>query len=92
MSTCYSESCIKLERLEDTSSQNSVLLYGLCHRACEPQFVLYGYKCSNFVAFYADGTVIPVCCASLASDFLGDFFSLAPILSTYSGYLIKFGI
>jgi hypothetical protein len=88
MSTCY----IKLEPLEDTGSQNSVLLYGLCHRAREPQFVLYGYICSHFVAFHVEGTLIPVCCASLASDFLGDFFSLAPISSTSSGFLIKFGI
>jgi hypothetical protein len=45
------------------------------------------------VAFHADGTVIPVCVAILATDFLGDYFSLAPISSNSSGFFkIKFGI
>ena len=83
---------MKVEPLEDTGSQNSVLLYGLCHRAREPQTVLCGYKCSNFVAFHADGTVIPVSFASLTSDLLGDYFGLAPDSSTSSRFLIKFGI
>lgn len=83
---------IKLEPFEDAGSQNSVLLDGLCHRAREPQIVLCGYKCSNFVAVHADGTVIPVCFTSLASDLLGDYVGLAPVSSTSSRILIKFGI